>query len=123
MTSSTSDDIEVLSTMPPPASRLIGLDKEVLPEYMPRLIGDEEAPRMIHSEEGKIFSAATDVPVGEDSDGNIGDNGTHFETCQMESLRGSIKNYLQETRFGITNLIAFISNSRGMKGVQACSNR
>ena len=79
MTSSTSDDTEVLSTMPPPASRLIGMDKEVLPEYMPRLIGDEEAPRMIHSEEGKIFSAVIDVLVGEDSDGNIEDNDTDFE--------------------------------------------
>ena len=79
MTSSTSDDIEVLSTMPPPASRLVGLDKEVLPEYVPKLIGDEEAPRIIHPEEGKIFSAVTDILVGEDSYGNRENNNTDFD--------------------------------------------
>ena len=121
MTSSTSDDIEVLNTMPPPASRLVGLDKEVLPEYVPKLIENEEAPRMIHPEEGKIFSTVTNVLVWEDSDGNIEDNNMDFEDMSNGELDREYQKLPESPRDKIW-YNQFKSSSR-MKGVQACSTR
>ena len=84
MTTSARSDIEYLGMIPPPGTNSEGLDSKALPKYLPGLSENEEAPKMVHPDEMKIYSSVADILVGEDSDGKSEDNDTDFEDMSKE---------------------------------------
>ena len=122
MRTSASNDIEYLETILPPVINLEGLDNKVLPKYLPQLSKHEQAPRMVHPDEMKIYSVVIDILVGQDSDGKSEDNDTDFEDMSEEELE-NIKNCHREIKSDVISFIAFIYNYKGMRDVQACCTK